>query len=76
MSWDHFSDEWSNIKLQISFKHLPAIIVDDTNKIAQSIAILPYIEKLAGLELFELIIAAKADAILQGAQELFRQETW
>ena len=71
MSWDYYDDDWSNIKPQISFKQLPVLIIDETHEIAQSIAILSYIEKLADLNLPNPIIAAKADAILQSAQELF-----
>ena len=47
------------------------MIVDETHEIAQSAAILSYIEKLADLNLPNPMIAAKADAILQSAQELF-----
>ena len=71
MSWDYYDDDWSNIKPQISFKQLPVLIIDETHEIAQSIAILSYIEKLADLNLPNPITAAKADAILQSAQELF-----
>ena len=71
MSWDYYDDSWSNIKPQISFKQLPVLIIDETHEIAQSIAILSYIEKLADLNLPNPIIAAKADAILQSAKELF-----
>ena len=71
MSWDYYDDDWSNIKPKISFKQLPVLIIDETHEIAQSIAILSYIEKLSDLNLPNPIIAAKADAILQSAQELF-----
>ena len=71
MSWDHYGDECANIKPQISFKPLPVLIVDETHEIAERIAILSYIEKLADLNLKNPIIAAKADAILHSAQELF-----
>ena len=71
MSWDHYGDEWSNIKPQILFKQLPVLVVDETHEIAQSIAILSYIEKIAELNLTDPIVAAKADAILHSAQELF-----
>jgi glutathione S-transferase len=71
MSWDYYGDEWSKIKPRVSFKQLPVLIVDETHEIAQSIAILSYIEKLAGLSVSDPIISAKADAILQSAQELF-----
>ena len=56
---------------QISFKQLPVLGVDETYEIAQSIAILSYIEKIAELNLTNPIAAAKADAILYTAQELF-----
>ena len=46
MSWDYYGDEWSKIKPRVSFKQLPVLIVDETHEIAQSIAILSYIEKL------------------------------
>ena len=46
-------------------------MVDSTHKIGQSIAILSYIEKLAGLDISDPIIAAKSEAVLQSAQELF-----
>ena len=71
MSWDYYGDEWSKVKPRISFKQLPVLVIDETHEIAQSIAILFYIEKLAGLNLSDPIITAKADAILVGAQELF-----
>ena len=71
MSWDHYGDEWSKISDQRPFKQLPILVVDNTHEIAQSIAILSYIEKLAGLDISDPIIVAKSDAVLQGAQELF-----
>jgi glutathione S-transferase len=71
MSWDYFGKEWSQIKPQISFKQLPVLIVDGEHEIGQSIAILSYIEQLAGLNLSDPIIAGRANAIMQSAQELF-----
>ncbi|PPR78404.1 MAG: hypothetical protein CFH01_01010 [Alphaproteobacteria bacterium MarineAlpha2_Bin1] len=71
MSWDYFEDEWKNVKPKIAFKQLPLLIIDGGYEIPQSLAILTYIEKLAGLYIEDPIIAAKADAILNGAQELF-----
>jgi len=71
MSWDHYDNEWSKIKPQLPFKQLPVLLVDGKQEIAQSVAILSYIEKLAGLNLIDSLVAAKADAILQSAQELF-----
>ncbi len=71
MSWDYYEDEWNNIKPKITFKQLPLLIVNGEHEIPQSLAILAYIEKLANLNIQDPIIAAKADAILNGAQELF-----
>jgi glutathione S-transferase len=71
MSWDYYGTEWSQIKSQISFKQLPVLIVDGEHEIGQSIAILSYIEQLAGLNLSDPIIAGRANAIMQSAQELF-----
>ncbi len=71
MVWDFYNDEWKNVKPQITFKQLPLLIIDEKHEIPQSLAILSYIEKLAGLDIDDPIIAAKADAILNGAQELF-----
>ena len=71
MSWDYYGKEWSQIKPEISFKQLPVLIVDGEHEIGQSIAILSYIEQLAGLDLSDPIIAGRANAIMQSAQELF-----
>ena len=71
MSWDYFGKEWSQIKPQISFKQLPVLIVDGEHEIGQSMAILSYIEQLAGLNLSDPIIAGRANAIMQSAHELF-----
>ena len=71
MAWDYYNDEWKNIKPKIPFKQLPLLIIDEKHVIPQSLAILSYIEKLADLNIEDPIIAAKADAILNGAQELF-----
>ena len=71
MSWEYFDEDWAKIKEKISFKQLPILIVNKNNEISQSIAILSYIEKLAGLNISNPIVAAKADAILHSAQELF-----
>ena len=71
MSWDYFGDDWENVKSQVPFKQLPILIVDDKHQIAQSISIMRYIEKISRLELDDPIASAKADAILQSAQELF-----
>ena len=71
MSWDYFGDNWENVKSQFPFKQLPILIVNDKHQIAQSISIMHYIEKISRLELDDPISSAKADAILQSAQELF-----
>ena len=71
MSWDHFDDEWSNVKPKLAFKQLPMMEVEDGTQICQSIAILQYIENLGGLKISNLVKAAEATAVLQSAQELF-----
>ncbi len=71
MSWDHFDDEWSNVKPKLAFKQLPMMEVEDGTQICQSIAILQYIENLGGLKISDPVKAAEATAILQSAQELF-----
>ena len=71
MSWEYYGEDWSIIKPKVSFKQLPVLIIDDKHEIPQSIAILNYIEKIAGIEIKDQIQSAKADAILQSAQELF-----
>ena len=71
MSWDHFDDEWSNVKLKLAFKQLPMMEVEDGTQICQSIAILQYIENLGGLKISDPVKAAEATAVLQSAQELF-----
>ena len=71
MSWEHYGEDWSITKPKVSFKQLPVLIVDDKHELAQSIAILNYIEKIAGIEIKDQIQSAKADAIMQSAQELF-----
>ncbi len=71
MSWEYYGEDWSITKPKVSFKQLPVLIIDDKHEIAQSIAILNYIEKIAGIEIKDQIQSAKADAILQSAQELF-----
>ena len=71
MSWDHFDDEWSNVKPKLAFKQLPMMQVEDGTQICQSIAILQYIENLGGLKISDPLMAAEAMAVLQSAQELF-----
>ena len=71
MSWEYYGDEWSIVKPKVSFKQLPVLIIDDKHEVAQSIAILNYIEKIAEIDIKDQIQSAKADAILQSAQELF-----
>ena len=71
MSWDHFDDEWSNVKPKLAFKQLPMMEVEDGTQICQSIAILHYIESLGGLKISDPLMAAEAMAVLQSAQELF-----
>ena len=71
MSWDHFDDEWSNVKPKLAFKQLPMMEVEDGTQIFQSIAILQYIENLGGLKISDPVKAAEATAVLQSAQELF-----
>ena len=71
MSWDYYDKEWQEVKPQIPFKQLPMIVVDDKHEICQSIAILSFIENIAGLKIKDPVKEAKANAILQSAQELF-----
>ena len=71
MSWDHFDDEWSNVKPKLAFKQLPMMEVEDGTQICQSTAILQYIENLGGLKISNPVKAAEATAVLQSAQELF-----
>jgi glutathione S-transferase len=71
MSWEHHSDEWPNVKSRLAFKQLPMLRVDGQHEICQSIAILKYLESQAGLSISDPIHAAKANVILQSAQELF-----
>ena len=71
MSWDHFGDQWSNVKAKVPFKQLPILELDSGTQIGQSIAILDYIEAIAGLTIADPEKAAEATAILQSSQELF-----
>ena len=71
MSWDYYNKEWSEIKSKVPFKQLPMLIVDQKHEICQSIAILTFIERIAGINISDPILNAKANAIMQSAQELF-----
>ena len=71
MSWDYYDKEWSEVKPYIPFKQLPMLIVDKKHKICQSLAIMTFVENLAGISIADPILNAKANAIMQGAQELF-----
>ena len=71
MSWDYYGKEWSEIKPNIPFKQLPMLIVDKNHNICQSLAIMTFVENLAGINITDPILNAKANAIMQSAQELF-----
>ena len=71
MSWDYYEKEWSDVKPRIPFKQLPMLIVDKKHEICQSMAIMTFIENLAGINITDPILNAKANAIMQSAQELF-----
>ncbi len=71
MSWDYYGKEWSEVKPNIPFKQLPMLIVDKKHEICQSLAIMTFVEKLAGINITDPILNAKANAIMQSAQELF-----
>ena len=71
MAWEHFGDQWANIKPNVPFKQLPILELDSGTQIGQSIAILDYIEAIAGLTIADPEKAAEATAILQSSQELF-----
>ncbi len=71
MSWDYYGKEWSEVKSKVPFKQLPMLVIDKKHEICQSIAILTFIEKVAGIYITDPIINAKANAIMQSAQELF-----
>ena len=47
------------------------LVVDQKHEICQSIAILTFIEKIAGINISDPILNAKANAVMQSAQELF-----
>jgi len=71
MSWDYYDQEWSEVKYKVPFRQLPMLVVDNKHQICQSIAILTFIEKIAGINVSDPILNAKANAVMQSAQELF-----
>ena len=71
MSWEYYGKEWAEIKSKVPFRQLPMLVVDGKHEICQSIAILNFIEKIAGIEISDPILNAKANAVMQSAQELF-----
>ena len=71
MSWEYYDKEWSEVKPSIPFKQLPMLVIDNKYEICQSMAIMTFIENLAGINISEPILNAKANAIMQSAQELF-----
>ncbi len=71
MSWDYYDKDWSEVKPHIPFKQLPMLVIDKKHEICQSLAIMTFVESLAGISITDPIINAKANAIMQSAQELF-----
>ena len=71
MSWDYYDKEWSEVKSSVPFRQLPMLVVDNKYKICQSISIMTYLEKIAGINISDTILNAKANTIMQSAQELF-----
>ena len=71
MSWDYYGNDWSEVKPNIPFKQLPMLVVDKKHYICQSMAIMTFVENLAGINITDPILNAKANAIMQSAQELF-----
>ena len=71
MSWDYYNKDWTEVKPNIPFKQLPMLVVDKKHEICQSMAIMTFIENLAGINITDPILNAKANAIMQSAQELF-----
>jgi glutathione S-transferase len=71
MCWDYYNKDWTEVKPNIPFKQLPMLVVDKKYKICQSMAIMTFIENLAGINITDPILNAKANAIMQSAQELF-----
>ena len=71
MSWDYYGKDWVDVKPNIPFKQLPMLIVDKKHQICQSLAIMTFVENLAGISIADPILNAKANAIMQSAHELF-----
>ena len=71
MSWDYYNKDWTEVKPNIPFKQLPMLVVDKKHEICQSMAIMTFIENMAGISISDPILNAKANAIMQSAQELF-----
>jgi len=71
MSWDYYGKDWSEVKPKIPFKQLPMLVIDKKHEICQSMAIMTFTENLAGINITDPILNAKANAIMQSAQELF-----
>ena len=71
MSWDYYNKDWSEAKSKVPFRQLPMLVVNKKYEVCQSIAILTFIEKIAGIDIFDPILNAKANAVMQSAQELF-----
>ena len=71
MCWDYYNKDWIEVKPNIPFKQLPMLVVDKKYEICQSMAIMTFIENLAGINITDPILNAKANAIMQSAQELF-----
>ena len=71
MSWDYYDKDWSEVKPHIPFKQLPMLVIDKKHEICQSLAIMTFVESLAGISITDPMINAKANAIMQSAQELF-----
>ena len=71
MCWDYYNKDWTEVKPNIPFKQLPMLVVDKKYEICQSMAIMTFIENLAGINITDPILNAKANAIMQSAQELF-----
>ena len=59
------------MKPNIPFKQLPMLVVDKKHYICQSMAIMTFVENLAGINITDPILNAKANAIMQSSQELF-----